>query len=90
MVDTMDKILWHCRETRQQTVKTNIDLSLGFGFVELQRDLVFREPSKYKSLRRITSEKSRKHVGTRICDDLLIFMSGTCYKRRYVPQDDQT
>jgi arylsulfatase A-like enzyme len=63
---------------------------LGFGSVGLQRDLVFRKPCKYKSLLRITSEKSRKPAGTRICDDLLMFVRDTCYKRRYVPQDHQT
>jgi hypothetical protein len=62
----------------------------GFGFVELQRDLFFREPSKYKGLLRITSEKSRKPVDTRISCDLLKLIGGTCYKCRYVPQDHQT
>ena len=28
---TMDEIMWHCRETRQQTEKTNIALRSGRG-----------------------------------------------------------
>ena len=28
---TMDKIMWHCRETRQQTEKTNLVLRSGHG-----------------------------------------------------------
>ncbi len=29
--ETMGEILWHCRETRQQTEKTNIALRPGHG-----------------------------------------------------------
>ena len=31
LVNTMGELLWHCRETRQQTEKTNIALSYGHG-----------------------------------------------------------
>ena len=31
LVNTMGELLWHCRETRQQTEKTNIALRYGHG-----------------------------------------------------------
>ena len=31
LVNTMGALLWHCRETRQQTEKTNIALRYGHG-----------------------------------------------------------
>ena len=37
LVNTMDDIVWHCRETRQQTEKTNIDLRYRQG--EIPEDL---------------------------------------------------
>ena len=31
LVNTMGELLWHCRETRQQTEKTNVALRYGHG-----------------------------------------------------------